>query len=179
MQLSKQGYIEILSHEGICLSPYLDSVGVWTIGGGVTSFDGKRINASTPPLTLDQALNQYKDKLQPYIDKVDSVTKLAQSKGLEQNQFDALVSFHYNTGAIGKATLTKVVNTDPQALARIKTEFLKWKIPPEIIGRRTKEMLLYTTGKYSNNGKALVFPVNSKHKPVYSKGQSIDVTKYF
>ncbi len=38
-QLSTRGMIEIMSHEGICLEPYLDSVGVWTIGIGQTKSD--------------------------------------------------------------------------------------------------------------------------------------------
>jgi lysozyme len=40
VKISAQGLVDILGREGICLSPYLDSVGVWTIGAGQTKSDG-------------------------------------------------------------------------------------------------------------------------------------------
>jgi hypothetical protein len=39
MRVSPQGIAELASHEGIVPYPYLDSVGVWTLGIGHTFFD--------------------------------------------------------------------------------------------------------------------------------------------
>ncbi len=169
------------------LEPYLDSGGVWTIGGGVTSHDGVRINRNTTPLaSVKEAVDQYKEKLKPYIASVDKYTTSAQARGLTQEQFDALVSFHYNTGAIAKATLTKVVNADPRNHERVKSEFMKWvndngKKIPGLVTRRTREARLYTSGVYNNtNGRVNLFPVSAKtHSPIYKKGTLVDVSGYF
>lgn len=62
----------------------------------------------------------------------------------------------------------------------IADAFMMWTKPKEITGRRIREMKLYTTGKYSNNGKALLFPVSqTTHKPLYRQGKEIDMRQYF
>lgn len=63
-----------------------------------------------------------------------------------QSQFDALVSFHYNTGAIAKATLTKLHKTGDFAAAA--AEFGKWvhaggKRLNGLVRRRAEEAALY------------------------------------
>ena len=63
-----------------------------------------------------------------------------------QNQFDALVSFHYNTGAIGKATLTKLHKAG--RFAGAADEFGKWvhaggQRLPGLVRRRAAEAALY------------------------------------
>ncbi|GAA0284899.1 hypothetical protein GCM10009127_28190 [Alteraurantiacibacter aestuarii] len=66
-----------------------------------------------------------------------------------QLQFDALVSFHYNTGAIGKATLTrKHVAGDHAGAAR---EFDRWcyaggRVMKGLVRRREAESALYRRG---------------------------------
>ncbi|MFN7159917.1 MAG: lysozyme, partial [Erythrobacter cryptus] len=63
-----------------------------------------------------------------------------------QNQFDALVSFHYNTGAIARATLTRRHKAgDHQGAA---AEFARWnraggKVLPGLVRRRAAEAALY------------------------------------
>ena len=62
------------------------------------------------------------------------------------NQFDALVSFHYNTGAIGRATLTrKHIAGDFVGAA---SEFARWnlaggRVLPGLTRRRAAEATLY------------------------------------
>lgn len=63
-----------------------------------------------------------------------------------QNQFDALVSFHYNTGAIFKATLTKLHKAGK--FVEAAAEFLRWnkaggKVMPGLTRRRQAESDLY------------------------------------
>lgn len=63
-----------------------------------------------------------------------------------QSQFDALVSFHYNTGAIAKATLTKLHKAGDFAAAA--AEFGKWvhaggKRLNGLVRRRAEEAALY------------------------------------
>lgn len=62
------------------------------------------------------------------------------------NQFDALVSFHYNTGAITSATLTRLHRQGDYAAAA--NEFGKWiyndrKTMPGLVRRRAAEARLY------------------------------------
>ena len=63
-----------------------------------------------------------------------------------QNQFDALVSFHYNTGAIARATLTRLhVGGDHVGAAR---EFARWnraggRVLRGLTRRRAAEARLY------------------------------------
>lgn len=66
-----------------------------------------------------------------------------------QSQFDALVSFHYNTGAIGRATLTQKHIAGDYAGAA--AEFARWnkaagKVMRGLVRRREAEAELYRTG---------------------------------
>ena len=56
-------------------------------------------------------------------------------------------------------------------------QFLSWKKPPEIMGRRKKEQKLFAEGAYSNGGKATVYPADAKGKVMWSKGKRIDLAK--
>ena len=65
---------------------------------------------------------------------------------LAPHEFDALVSFHYNTGGITRASLTRHLNAgDREAAARA---FLNWRRPAEIIPRREAERDLFRHGRY-------------------------------
>ena len=66
-----------------------------------------------------------------------------------QHQFDALVSFHYNTGAIARATLTKKHIAGDYAGAA--AEFARWnkaagKVMRGLVRRREAEAALYREG---------------------------------
>src|ERR1700761_7977277 len=90
--VSDKGLIEIMSLEGVCLSPYLDSVGVWTIGVGITKYDGKDPR-DFGVITIDQAIEMFKARIKAYSDPVAQL-----QKDFSQTQFDALTSFCYNCG---------------------------------------------------------------------------------
>lgn len=168
MNISTKGLIEIMSHEGVCLSPYLDSVGVWTIGVGITKYDGKDPK-TMGTITIDQAIAMFKDRIVSYVLPVQKL-----NLALTQAQFDALVSFCYNVGPGNLASLCR-----NRTVEQIGEAFSLYHKPPEITERRNKEQTLFKTGRYSSNGKVLVFPVNAAHKPQYSKGYELDVSKYF
>jgi lysozyme len=165
--ISTKGLIEIMSHEGVCLSPYLDSVGVWTIGVGITKYDGVSPK-DMAPITMDQAITMFKARIRAYVLPVQKL-----NLNLNQHQFDALVSFCFNCGPGNLAKLTK-----GRSVNAIGTALMLYTKPKEITARRQKEQKLYQFGTYSSNGKVLVFPVNAKHKPVYSKGVTVDALHY-
>lgn len=160
--------IDIMSHEGICLEPYLDSVGVWTIGIGQTKSDD--IDPRTVgKLTLQQAIDLFKRKITQYTDAVDAL-----GLDLTQYQYDALSSCCYN---FGPGNLQKLCRN--RSIVQIGEAIMLYTIPPEITERRRKEQTLFKTGRYSNSsGEVLVFPVVNNH-PQYSKGYEVDVRPYF
>lgn len=175
MRTSKQGIIELIGHEGIGLSKYKDSVGVWTIGVGATASEIPDI-ASWPmdrELSLEGAFNLLESSITKYEDAINKALKVP----VKQYQFDALSSICYNigVGGLSKSTFMKLINVEALEKA-IFTAIMAWNKPKEIIERRSKEAKLYTTGQYSNNNKALLFPVSEKGTPMYSKAKTIDLT---
>jgi len=163
MKISNRGLLEIAEHEGIVPGPYLDSRGIWTWGIGHTAAAGDpdpEAMARDMPDDIDTAiiaaLKQFNRDLDTYERRVNSAITVP----LKQYQFDALVSFDFNTGGIFKARLTQRINAgDPGAA----DSFMGWLKPPEIRGRRTDEMHLFQTGDYSADGDAIkVWRVNAK-----------------
>jgi lysozyme len=65
---------------------------------------------------------------------------------LAPHEFDALVSFHYNTGAIARATLTKALNAGNRVAAA--DAFLNWRRPASILPRREAERDLFRHGRF-------------------------------
>lgn len=90
MVVSQVGINLIKKWEGVRLTAYQDSGGVWTIGYGHTQgvYQGMTI-------TQAQAENYLKQDIQSHVAYMKNVVKAA----LNQNQFDALASFHFNVGA--------------------------------------------------------------------------------
>ena len=111
----------------------------WTIGWGAT---GKGIARGT-------IWTQAECDARLVRDLVRFAREVARALGdcpATTGQFDALVSFHYNTGAIGKATLTRLHRAGRYAQAA--EEFGKWvnaggKRLPGLVRRRAAEAALY------------------------------------
>ena len=150
MNISPRGAFAIACHEGIVPGPYLDSVGVWTWGIGHTKAAGAPDPAAMArgmpadlPGIIASAIAIFRHDLPRYAAAVAAAVKVEVS----QTEFDALVSFHYNTGAIGKASLVAALNRGDHLSAA--TGFLNWIKPPEVIGRRKKEQALFRKGIYT------------------------------
>lgn len=121
MKISKNGLDLIKDFEKFIPQPYIDDVGVITIGYGSTYYlDGKRVTMSDKPINEQQATELKRSVLEkdfePFI-----------PKNVNQNQFDALASLIYNIGAsaFSKSTLLKKVIKNPNDKS-IEQEFLKW-----------------------------------------------------
>ena len=111
----------------------------WTIGWGAT---GPEIGPATI-WTQEQCDVRLERDLERYAAEVAAAIGDAPTT---QDQFDALVSFHYNTGAIARATLTrKHVAGDHAGAAR---EFARWnraggRVLRGLTRRRAAEAELY------------------------------------
>ena len=62
------------------------------------------------------------------------------------HEVDALVSFHYNTGAIARAALTRNLDTGDRAAAG--ATFMNWVRPASLRSRREAERDLFLYGRY-------------------------------
>ncbi|WP_324695546.1 lysozyme [Novosphingobium sp. RL4] len=114
----------------------------WTIGWGSTGSD---IGPGTV-WSQAQCDARFVNDLVRYEKEVRAAIG---SSPTTQAQFDALVSFHYNTGAIGKATLTKRHIAGDYAGAAV--EFGKWiyndgAVMEGLKRRRADEAALYAGG---------------------------------
>ena len=111
----------------------------WTIGWGTT---GKDIRKGLV-WTQAECDARFAKHIQSFVADVNTALEGAKTT---QNQFDALVSFHYNTGAVFKATLTKLHKAGKYDLAA--AEFGKWvnaggKRMNGLVRRRAAEAELY------------------------------------
>lgn len=144
MKPSDNGYKLIKTFEGKRLKAYKDSAGVWTIGYGTTYYpDGAKVKEGDH-ITEERAEFLLKWQVLAKSGEVDALVK-----NVNQNQFDALVSFAYNlgSGALKKSTLLKKLLIDPNDPS-IELEFMKWNkaggaVLPGLSKRRQTEADLY------------------------------------
>lgn len=168
MKTSKRGLAEIAGHEGIVLSKYKDSVGVWTIGIGHT----KNAGAPDPAKIVGElSLQEIMAIFARDIAKFERRVVKAFTRELSQSQFDAAVSFDFNTGGIHRASWVRFFNAGEDERAR--HSFMKWRKPREIIPRRQAECDLFFRGAYSSSGKANVYPASLNGAVKWSSGRKV------
>ena len=92
MKISQNGLNLIKEFEGLYLKPYKCVAGRWTIGYGHTN----GVNQNTSPLTREQAEQLLKKDVEYFENLVNNKSYVPQD--INQNQFDALVSFAFNLG---------------------------------------------------------------------------------
>ena len=139
MKTSHKGIALIKEFEGLRLKAYKCPGGVWTIGYGHTA-------GVKPGMVISEA------QAEEYL-MADLIAFEKHLNGLglalNQNQFDALVSFIYNvgTGNFSSSTLLRKVRANPLDNS-IMDEFLRWvyskgRVLPGLQRRRLAEMKLY------------------------------------
>lgn len=144
--LDQRGRDFLAKEEGIKLAPYLDSVGIPTIGIGCTFYpNGKRVTMKDKPLKNVQAAWDLFDAVNnTFMLTVYSTTR----DDINQNQFNALVSLCYNigTGGFKGSTVLKLVNKNPND-PKIAGAFEMWQNAGNkkglLLGRRRREAKLY------------------------------------
>ena len=173
MKVSKRGLMEIASHEGIVPMPYLDSVGVWTVGVGHAEVSGRPPNprkmARGVAIPMEEVFDLFKDDIAAFAKDVNKAVEVK----IKQHQFDALTSFHYNTGGIRRASLVRLLNAGQVGSAA--DAFMMWRRPPEIIGRRRKEQSLFRTGSYSSGGWATVMRASKTGRIIWSSSKRMNI----
>lgn len=151
MKTGKKGIELIKQFEGCKLTAYKCPAGVWTIGYGTTGKVDNKAIGKDMKITKTKAESLLKEDLATFEKSVSNYVKVP----INQNQFDALVSFVYNVGAgalKGSTLLKKLNKKDYQGAAE---EFLKWnkaggKVMEGLKRRREAERKLFlesTVGK--------------------------------
>lgn len=166
---------EIIAHESIVLEAYKDSVGIWTWGVGVTNRSGHKVfpRYKDKPQTVARVIEVFewllREKYAP------DVYRAFKGKELTEAQFTAALSFHYNTGAIRRASWVKSFMAGDTAKAR--AQIMNWTKPKELYKRRRAERDLFFDGKWTGDGKVTVFKVRKpSYQPSWSSARRIDVT---
>jgi GH24 family phage-related lysozyme (muramidase) len=165
---------ELVGHEAIVEEAYKDGKGIWTWGIGVTNASGHTV------------FPRYKDDPQPIARCIEiflwlcktkygpEVVKAFDGHPLTEAQYAAAVSFHYNTGAIARASWVDAWKRGDNSEARER--FMDWKKPASIIERREKERDLFFDGKWSSDGTTTVWPVRKpSYTPDWGKGRKVNI----
>jgi GH24 family phage-related lysozyme (muramidase) len=139
MRISDTGIALIREFEGLRLVAYRDPVGVWTIGCGHTKTARRGMRIST-----EKAEQLLREDLAVFESCVDRNAWHA----LNQNEFDALVSWAFNVGcgAAARSTLMRKLNAGDRKGAA--DELLRWdkaggKSLPGLSRRRRAERELF------------------------------------
>jgi len=135
--------------EGLRLTAYQDSVGIWTVGYGHTGSDVRR----GLTITEEQAV----DLLRRDIATAAAAVNKLVTVGLSQNQFDALVDFVFNLGSArlaGSKLLRKVNAGD---FAGAAEQFLVWvragnQVLPGLVTRRRAERAMFLALEEATQG---------------------------
>ncbi len=173
MKASDAGLFALALHEGIVPAPYRDSVGVLTYGIGHTLGAGYPDPAKMQrgmPTNLDAALRDVFDLFRRDVAKYEAAVNRAVKVPITQAQFDALVSFHYNTGAIGRASFVKRLNAGDEVGAA--AGMMAWSKPASIIDRRKAEQKLFAKGIYPT-GTVPVWKVDGNGRVIWKPARRL------
>lgn len=150
-RISKNGIDLITKFEGCRLKPYNCPAGHATVGIGHLIHKGP-VNSKDIELFKDLTKNGAEELLSRDMINYETPVKTLVTYTINQNQFDALVSFVYNlgSGTFQKSTMLKLINAGNLILAA--DEFLKYtkatvlgvkKELPGLVNRRTAERSLF------------------------------------
>lgn len=152
MKISENGINIIKRFEGLELEPYLCPADIPSIGYGNTYYENnQKVKLTDKPITKERAEELLKNIADnDFSSFVNRYVKIP----LNQNQFDALVSFIYNVGHVNfvNSTLLKKINrSDFQGATE---EFKRWKysngkILKGLVTRRELEAELFSKGEVS------------------------------
>jgi|TARA_R110000824_G_scaffold20096_3_gene76388 lysozyme len=139
MNISEEGLCLIKKFEGCEMRAYLDAVNVPTIAYGRT----KNVKLGDT-CTKKQAEKWLLEEIKEYENYVEDAVKVP----LNQNQFDALVSWTYNLGPtnLNSSTLLKKINAGEHE--DVPEQIKRWnkaggKVLPGLERRRLAESLLF------------------------------------
>lgn len=149
MKTSNAGIAFIERHEGVVLRAYRDPVGVWTIGAGLTSASG----VVTPRPGMEITAEEARRLLGLALERNYEPGVARAMPDALQREFDAGVSFHFNTGAIGRASWVRAWRDG--AWSEVERRLKLWnkgggRVLPGLVRRRENEFRLLRWGQYDD-----------------------------
>ncbi len=175
--INDSGVNLIKSFEGLRLKPYLDAVGIPTIGYGTIQYpNGKKVTMTDPEITEALAIAYLVHEINEKAKGVESLVKVQ----LNDNEFAALVSFAYNvgTGALGGSTLLKLLNANADRTA-VADQLLRWNKAggKELAGltrRRQAERALFLQPVVQSNNTGNLLPDGPTEDDINRKLKEIE-----
>lgn len=156
MKISDKGLEALIAEEGEVLRAYKDTAGIWTIGVGLTKASGVIDPKPGMTITKEQSRTLLRRALErSYEPETEVAMSAVQGSAVtrpSQSEFDAGLSFHFNTGAISRASWVKLWKAKAPSL-QILASFKAWskaggKVLPALEGRRAREWCMLIDGRY-------------------------------
>lgn len=149
MRTSPKGRAFIGTQEGLRLHAYQDAKGVWTIGYGHTSMAGTPHVSPGLIISAEEATQILARDLTKFEQQVLAEVKHA----LNQNQFDALVSFTYNLGAGNLRDLVRDSGLNQGNVAAVPRHMTAYDragghLLADLVRRRAAEAAMFAHGIY-------------------------------
>ncbi len=170
--------LELVAHEAIVTEAYRDPVGIWTWGVGVTQASGHAIDRyRDAPQDIAHCLSVYVSLLRDRY--LPDVERAFAGQPLTEAQTGAALSFHYNTGAIGRAGWVAQARDGDASAAR--QSIIAWnraggQVLDLLTRRRARERDLFFDGTWSSDGTALVIPVaKPSYAPDMAGAERVDI----
>ena len=171
-RIGQAGLALIKQFEGCRLAAYQCSAGVWTIGYGHTA--GVHKGMKIMQAQADEYLKQDVAKFEKYVNNPSYVPF---TDKLNQNQFDALVSFAFNLGQgnVKKMCTGRTINQIPSAMQ----QYCKaaGKTLPGLQRRRKAEAALYNKKVESCTGTIAVKESEDYNMKTIKKGSKGNTVK--
>jgi lysozyme len=167
MQLTPRAVAYLATEEGIACESYLDSATPpnWTWAMGLTAAAGANVQAYVNrPAPLAECIRASIDRLNAaYLPAINSAFA---GHPLNDAQLAAALSFHWNTGAIGRAHWVNDWNggAGTKAITSLTENYLNGG---QLRARRKREAALFFTGQWPADMRCPVWQVSKPgHRPV-------------
>ena len=168
MTTSAQGVAFLERQEGVVLKAYRCPAGRWTIGAGLTAASGVVVPKAGMTITAEESRALTAKALEF---RYEPAVREHMGRLVKQHEFDAGVSFHFNTGSIERASWVRFWRYGP-IWDSVRKNLMSWtkgggRVLPGLERRRQEEYELLRTGFYgigttakSTSPKFAVFPLS-------------------
>jgi lysozyme len=151
----------VAHEEGLVLEAYRDSKNVWTVALGVAETGGYDVlRYKDKPMPIEEAVRLSVDAMRR--DYLPDVQQAFDGQRLKEHEIAGALSFHWNTGAIRRASWVKAWCDGDIADARRR--YNQWRKPPEIIPRRKRDAALFFDAVWPADTRV---PIRRVAKPSY------------